>query len=221
MHGMYIVFSRRRGMIKKNSLVLFQGDSVTDCGRSREDDHDLGSGYPMMTAAWFHALYPELNARFVNRGISGNRTIDLVNRWKQDCLDIKPDVVSILIGINDTWRKFDSNDPTSVDAYRENICTILTGIRENLDADILLLEPFLLPVTDEQKACWREDLDPKIHAVRELAREFDAVFIPLDGIFAGVSSKRPPEFWAADGVHPTPAGHALISRHWLEVAEAL
>jgi len=208
-------------MIKKNALVLFQGDSVTDCGRSREDDHYLGSGYPNMTAAWFGTLHPERSVRFINKGISGNRSIDLVNRWKKDCLDLKPDVVSILIGINDTWRRFDRNDPTSVDAYRENYRRILTELRKNLDADIILLEPFLLSVTEEQKTAWREDLDPKIHAVRELAREFDAALVPLDGIFAAASARKSPQFWAADGVHPTPEGHAMISRYWLEVAETL
>ena len=208
-------------MIKKNSLVLFQGDSITDCGRNREDDQHLGNGYPNMVAARFHALYSELNVRFVNKGISGNRTIDLVNRWKADCIDLKPHIVSILIGVNDTWRRFDRNTPTSAETYRENYRRILTDVKENLNAKIILLEPFLLPVSEEKKTIWREDLDPKIHMARELAREFDAAFIPLDGIFAAAAVKQPLQFWAADGVHPTPAGHALIAHHWLNVAETL
>jgi acyl-CoA thioesterase-1 len=208
-------------MIKKNTLILFQGDSITDCGRSRNDDKQLGHGYASMVAARFNALYPELNVRFINKGISGDRTKDLVKRWKTDCLDLKPDVVSILIGINDTWRRFDRNNPTSTEEYKDNYHRILTQVRESLDAKIIILEPFLLPVSQDMQTLWRQDLDPKIHATRELAREFGAIFIPLDGIFAAAAVKQPPQFWAADGVHPTSAGHALIAHHWLNAIERL
>ncbi|WZL77858.1 SGNH/GDSL hydrolase family protein [Eubacteriales bacterium mix99] len=207
--------------MKENALVLFQGDSTSDCGRSREDDHYLGTGYPYMAAAWYGALHPGKNVRFVNRAISGNRSIDLVNRWQRDCLDVKPDVVSILIGINDTWRRFDRKDPTSAEVFRDHYRRILSQVREHLDADIILMEPFLLMVTEEQKTSWREDLNPKIDVVRELAREFDAALVPLDGIFAAASSRKDPRFWAADGVHPTAEGHAMICRHWLKAAESL
>ena len=208
-------------MIKKNSLVLFQGDSITDWGRSREDDNNLGGGYPMMTAAWFNAVHPELNVKFLNRGVSGDRVVELMDRWQKDCIDLKPDVVSIMIGINDTWRRFDNNDSTSAESYLENYRTLLNSIKEELGAQIILCEPFMLVVTEAQKKEWREDLDPKINAVRELAREFGATYIPFDGIFAAASAIQPPEYWAADGVHPTPAGHALISKHWLEAVKAL
>lgn len=206
--------------IKENSIVLFQGDSITDAGRSRENDSCMGAGYPMMTSAWFNALYAEMNITFYNRGISGNRVKDLKERWQTDCLDLKPDLVSILIGINDCWRRYDSNDPTSVDDFKNTYREILTQVRQNTNAGIILCEPFLLPVYEHQNA-WREDLDPKIHAVRELAREFGTMYLPLDGIFAQACAKREPSFWAADGVHPTPAGHALISKVWLEMVNAL
>lgn len=208
-------------MIKKDALVLFQGDSITDCGRSRNDDKQLGNGYASMVAARFNALYPDQNIRFINKGISGDRTKDLVKRWKADCLDLKPDVVSILIGINDTWRRFDSNSPTTAETYKDNYRRILAQIRESLDAKIIILEPFLLPVSQDMQTIWRDDLDPKIHAARELAREFGDVYIPLDGIFAAAAVKQPPQFWAEDGVHPTPAGHALITHHWLKAIERL
>lgn len=206
--------------IKKDSLILFQGDSITDCSRLRDDGNDLGKGYAMMTAAAFNAMYPEMHVRFLNRGISGNRAINLKERWQEDCIDLRPDVVSILIGINDTWRKFDRQDPTTVEAFKESYHYILTEIKEKLDAKIIIMEPFLLPVKEEQKKLWREDLDPKINAARELAREFNATYIPLDGIFASAAVKREPSFWAADGVHPTQAGHALIAKAWLENIKA-
>lgn len=206
-------------IIKDNSIVLFQGDSITDCGRSREDDGNLGLGYPNMVAAWFNASYPEKNVKFINRGISGNRVKDLVARWEEDCINLKPSLVSILIGINDCWRRYDSNDPTEVEDYTAGYREILTQVRDNLNAQILICEPFVLPFPEDRKK-WREDLDPKIQAVRELAREFDTLYIPLDGLFAEASIKREPEFWAPDGVHPSQAGHAFIAQAWLKAVKA-
>ncbi|MBN2712655.1 MAG: SGNH/GDSL hydrolase family protein [Planctomycetes bacterium] len=207
-------------LINKNSTVLFQGDSITDAGRSRDNDAMLGCGYANMVAAWFSAAHPEHNVTFINRGISGNRVKDLRARWKEDCLDLKPDWVSIMIGINDCWRRYDSNDPTSVEVYETGFRDLLIQVRDNLKANLVILEPFVLPVP-EDRIKWREDLDLKIEAARRLAREFGATYIPLDGIFAAHSAKREPGFWAADGVHPTQAGHALIAQHWLKAIDAV
>lgn len=207
-------------LLKNNQVVLFQGDSITDAGRIRKGDKNLGQGYAMMAASWFSAIYPEKNVRFLNKGISGNRVKDLKSRWEKDCLSLKPDWVSIMIGINDCWRHYDSNDPTTAEEFEADYRIILKQVRDNLDAKIIIMEPFVLPVPEDRKY-WREDLDPKIQVVRKLAREFEAVFIPLDGIFARVSTKKPSDFWAADGVHPTPAGHALIARNWLEAVQAI
>jgi len=205
--------------IQPNATVLFQGDSITDAGRSRESDADLGRGYAAMTAAWFSARYPDHNVRFVNRGISGNRVKDLRARWQVDCLDLAPTWVSILIGINDTWRHYDAGDPTSADAFEADYRAILEQTRDALDAKLIILEPFVLP-TPPDRAAWRVDLDPKIAVARRLAREFGALFVPLDGIFAKAATQREMNFWAGDGVHPTPAGHALIAQAWLRaVAE--
>ena len=200
--------------LKKHAVVLLQGDSITDAGRSRTNDEDLGRGYAGMVAAWVSAAWPQRGVRFVNRGISGNRAVDLRARWQTDCLDLRPDLVSIMIGINDTWRRYDSHDPTSADAFETSYRSILTDVREKLDAQIVLCEPFLLPVPPDRRA-WRVDLDPKIAVVRELAREYAATLVPLDGVFAQASTRREPAFWAPDGVHPTPAGHALIAQAWL------
>ncbi len=208
-------------LIEDKAIVLFQGDSITDAGRSRDNDSNLGGGYPNMVAAWFSAVYPEKGVRFVNRGISGNRVKDLDARWKQDCLDIRPTWLSILIGVNDVWRRFDSNDPTSTEAYEEGFRRILTRAKEDTcNPRLIILEPFLLP-TPPDRLAWREDLDPKIQSARSLAREFGAIYVPLDGIFAAASVAQPPAFWAGDGVHPTQAGHALIAQKWLEAVRAL
>lgn len=199
-------------IIGKNNLFLFQGDSITDCGRNYNDINSLGDGYPRMVAGMLGAAYPELNIRFINKGISGNRTCDLVKRWKEDCIDLQPDWVSILIGINDTWRRYDANDPTPVYEFERNYRTILDMTRKNTRANIILLEPFVLPHPEDRRA-WREDLDPKIQVVRKLAAEFDALYVPLDGLFAAAAAACGGNYayWAADGVHPTAAGHGLIA----------
>lgn len=201
--------------LEDNSIILFQGDSVTDCGRNYDLKTDLGTGYPMFIAATLTALYPEKNITFLNRGISGNRAVDLENRWDNDCIDLKPKVVSILIGINDTWRRYDNNDPTSAEEFEATYRKLLTKVKEDTAVKIIMMEPFLLPVADGQEA-WREDLDPKIHVVRKLAREFNALLIPLDGIFSQASTRRECKVWTEDGVHPSQAGHALITKNWLE-----
>jgi acyl-CoA thioesterase I len=207
-------------IINDNSVVLFQGDSVTDCGRIREIEGDLGQGYPMMIAAAFTALHPEKKVRFLNKGVSCDRVINLQERWQNDCIDLQPDVVSILIGINDTWRKFDSNDATAVEKFEKIYRDILTKVKVKLGAKIILCEPFLLPVMQGQEQ-WREDLDPKLQVVRKLAREFNTFLVPLDGAFAQASTRAESTVWTVDGVHPTQAGHALISKHWLETVGAI
>jgi lysophospholipase L1-like esterase len=205
-------------LIGDNQLVLFQGDSITDAGRLDSAD-GMGFGYANLTAAWFSALYPEKRVRFINRGISGNRVVDLARRWQQDCLDLKPDWVSILIGINDTWRRYDSGDATSVESYETGYRSILGQVTAT-GARIIICEPFVLP-TPPDRVAWRVDLDPKIDAARRLAREFHAIYVPFDGIFAASSTQVDPAFWAEDGVHPTLSGHARMAQSWLRAVKAI
>jgi len=205
--------------IQEGAVVLFQGDSITDAGRSRENDAMLGIGYASMVAAQIGARYPEQGIQFLNRGISGHRAADLEARWQQDCIDLKPDWVSIMIGINDTWRAFDRNDPTPTSVYAASYRRLLEQVRDQLGARLILIEPFVLPYPEDRKR-WREDLNPRIDAVRELALEFNAILVPMDGIFAAACCRREPLFWAGDGVHPKPAGHALIANSWLAAVGA-
>lgn len=207
-------------LLKNNDIVLFQGDSVTDAGRIKEKPDDLGMGYPYFVASWFAALHPELKVKFINRGVSGDRVKDLKKRWVEDCLNLKPTVLSILIGINDTWRRYDSNDPTSPEKFEEDYRYILQQVKENLDAKIILCEPFVMSEPPDRRE-WRVDLDPKINVVRKLAKEFGTYYIPFDGIMAQAAILRDPLFWTQDGVHPTGEGHALMAKEWLKTVEAL
>jgi acyl-CoA thioesterase-1 len=204
-------------VLTPKSTVLFIGDSVTDAGRDRSDPNGLGGGYPRLVADTCSRTRPGDGVRFLNRGISGNRVRDLRARWQEDCLDLTPDVVSILIGINDTWRRYDSGDPTSADDFARDYDHILARTTDALPARLVLVEPFLLPVTAGQHS-WREDLDPKLEVVRRLAAEYGATLVPLDELLAKAAADQGAAELAADGVHPTDAGHALIARFWLEAA---
>jgi acyl-CoA thioesterase I len=200
-------------ILRNNMTILFQGDSITDCGR-REEPCGIGHGYVHMLSARLWARYPSLDLKIFNRGISGDRAIDLDRRWNEDCIKLKPGLLSILIGVNDTWRRYDNNDPTSVERFHRSYHSLLTKTREQLpECKIVLCEPFLLPYPEGRKA-WREDLDPKIHVVRELAREFAALLVSFDGVFAAASAIQPCKYWAEDGVHPTIAGHGLMADAW-------
>lgn len=207
-------------MENNKKVVLFQGDSITDSARHRYNINDLGLGYAMMSTSFYQANHPKKNIKFINKGISGDRITDLKQRWTKDCIKLNPDVVSIFIGINDCWRRYDSGEITSAEEFKEDYRFILKELKEKTSAKIILIEPFLLPVPEDRKK-WREDLDPKINVVRELAREFQTDFVPLDAIFAQAAIAKEPEFWAPDGVHPSPAGHALIAREWLKVFEKI
>ncbi|MDR2100960.1 MAG: SGNH/GDSL hydrolase family protein [Treponema sp.] len=201
--------------------VLFQGDSVTDCGRDRtepspQNSAAWGSGYPAKIAALYGILFPDAETVFVNRGVSGNRTGDLLERYERDFRDVKPDLISLLIGINDVWRRYDRNNPTSPEVFEQNYRTLLERIRGDLPkVQIIIMEPFLLhPLPDRWS--WHEDLDPKIQVVRKLAAQFADYFLPADGILARyVAEGIPQEHIAADGVHPTGTGHGILAYEWL------
>jgi lysophospholipase L1-like esterase len=201
--------------MRPKSLFLFQGDSITDSGRNYKKDENLGTGYVMMTALWMSAMFPEMQARIINRGLNGNGIKDLRNRWQKDTLNLKPDVVSILVGINDTLGKYFWGSPTSVSDFENDYRAILQQTQDNLASNIILMEPFSITTTKDQVK-FREDLNPKIEVVRNLSKEFGTLLIPLDKIFEESAKKREPQFWSQDGVHPTPVGHALIAQSWLK-----
>ena len=205
-------------VLRENDHVLFFGDSITDAGRQGEPNPAgaLGRGYAFMIATRLWAAYPSWDLKFTNRGISGNRIRDLELRLQGDVMDAKPTVVSILIGINDTWRQFDQHQPSPVDKFQDACRRILRRVTGELTDRVIVCEPFLLPIPADRRA-WREDLDAKIHAIRALAREFHTHYLPLDGIFAAAATRTPMDYWLPDGVHPTPAGHALIAEHWLRL----
>ena len=187
--------------------IVFQGDSITDAGRDRSDAHKL-AGYTTYVA---EALGNE--NEYFNFGISGDRSVDVLNRFDAD-FEVcgKPDVFCMLIGINDVWRNHDSNIYTSPEEYYNNVKAILTKVREvNPDCTIVLLEPFLLPAED--KAHWVGEVAAIIAKLRLLAYEFADAYIPYDGIFAKEYAFEDWREYSLDGVHPTDKGNRLMAMY--------
>ncbi len=194
--------------------LLFQGDSITDAGRNREDIHDLGGGYPKYAAEYLKEKYPQVDFELIDLGISGNQTKDLVERLEADFIDIKPDVVSILIGINDVWHHAGDKSWIPDEVFEERYRTVLTALKNGTDAKIMIMEPFLIPVED--KLFFREDLAPKIEIIRKLAREFADAYMPTDGLLCSAFIGDEPTSFAEDGVHPTAKGAEFIGRKYVE-----
>lgn len=208
--------------LKKEATILFIGDSITDANRRREDPTDLGYGYLLLVAAALLERYPELNLSLVNRGIGGNKITDLANRWEEDCLALDPGIVSILIGINDTWHNVGTEafgTQESIDRFEFYYRILLQTVKERTNAQIILMEPFVLPHPIDRKE-WRIDLNSRIQVIRKLAKEYETDFVALDERLNALGMKQSYAYWTGqDGVHPTLAGHAVIAKAWLEQLE--
>lgn len=202
--------------LEAGSTVMFTGDSITDC-RRLETDNPLGYGYPLRVAGEWGFRHPERPIRWLNTGISGNKVMDLEPRWEDDVISQHPDVVSILVGINDVgWHSYAPDGYViPVEDYAAGYERLIAPLAES-GARLILIEPFLLPLTPEQRE-QRDDLDPKIQAVRDLARRYGAHLLAADGMFAQLAATTDPAYWAADGVHPTAAGHAALADAWLRL----
>lgn len=200
--------------------ILFIGDSITDCGREYNDPKDLGNGYPSLVAKRLSGQFPTVEFDFLNKGINGNKIADLRARFDTDCLNLEPDIVSILIGINDTWHNV--NEPSkfateqSIAMFEENYRYLIKKLLEKGIKQVVLMEPFVLSEPLDRQT-WRKDLDPKIQIIRQLAQEYHLVFVPLDGKLNALGITRGfIKYTGEDGVHPTLAGHEIIAQSWLE-----
>jgi len=208
--------------LKYSNVILFQGDSITDAGRNREakdpnNQSALGGGYAFLTAADLLNTFPSKNLKIYNKGISGNKVYQLADRWQTDCLDFKPAVLSILIGVNDYWHKHNGNYDGTVEIYERDLRTLLKRTRETLpDTKIVICEPFAVLGCKAVDGTWFPEFDQYRVAARKLASEFNTIFIPYHDIFAKASKVAPPTYWTADGVHPTIAGAKLMSEAWMK-----
>ncbi len=211
-------------MLQPNDVVLFQGDSITDCGRDREIDNNdsmaaWGRGYAALAGASLRANLPAYDLTVINRGVSGDQVPDLIARWDDDAIAHKPSLISILIGVNDEWRfhREGSGEGVPLDVFETGYRQVLDRSREAMpEVQFVLCEPFVLRcggITDS----WFPQFDQRRKIVETLAIEYDTRFVPFQQIFDEAVKHAPPEYWAPDGVHPTPAGHALMAQNWMRV----
>ena len=200
--------------------ILFQGDSITDGGRLQTDwdfNHILGHGYVFNIAGELGALYPEKDCQFINKGISGNRVVDLYARWREDAINLKPDLLSILIGVNDLFKYNENDNGTSTQVYKRTYAFLIEDLKSELpDTKIILCEPFRLNTSKNVLAeNIREDLKEKQSVVYDISKKYNTVFVPLQKMFEEACMKKQADYWLWDGVHPSPAGHYLISKQWI------
>jgi acyl-CoA thioesterase-1 len=200
-----------------DGVIVFIGDSITDAGR-QGDPEGLGDGYVRIVAERMSAAGDP--RRIINTGISGNRIPHLAERWEADALAHEPATLSVFVGINDVWRRFDDevDGPTETADFESGYRSLLTEARDRFDPRLMLVEPFLVPVNSEQRE-WLGDLDEKRGVVARLADEFGATFVPLQSIMTMAAAAHTPREVANDGVHPSPFGSGVIADAWLR-AEA-
>ncbi len=212
----------KKNTLNKGSIILFQGDSITDAGRNRDDvDFNsvtaLGSGYAFLTGAALLEEYANLDLKILNRGISGNKVYQLAERWDNDCLDLKPQIISILIGVNDIWHKLNGDYYGTVDIYRTDYIALLERTKSALpDVKLIICEPFAVPGVKAVDEKWYPEFYGYQRAAREIASKFGAAFIPLQKIYDEAQRKAPGSYWTPDGVHPSIAGAQLMAMAWLE-----
>jgi len=216
--------ARRAGAQSGGPIVLFQGDSITDCGRDRaltgpNNAAALGTGYPLLVASSVLAAHPRQGLRFFNRGVSGNTVPDLAARWQADTLDLEPNVVSILIGVNDFWHTLTGTYHGTLADYEREFGTLLARTRQaRANSQLVVLEPFVLR-TGAVTERWFPEFDQRRAAARRVAEGVGALFIPLQTLFDGLTATTPPAYWSVDGVHPTPAGHGAIAKAWMDAVQ--
>ncbi len=214
---------RKKSIIQKESTILFQGDSITDAGRDRKregnanDKDALGKGYVYSIATHLLAERAGDGLKIYNRGISGNKVFQLADRWDKDCLDLKPDVLSILIGVNDIWHTLNGNYDGTVEKYEKDYRALLERTLKALPkVKLVICEPFVLrcgAVNDK----WFPEFDKYRAVSKKMSKEFNALFVPFQSMFDNAVKQAPPAHWAGDGVHPSMAGAYLMGQEWLKV----
>jgi lysophospholipase L1-like esterase len=212
----------RKVTLKKEGVVLFQGDSITDAGRKKDNDQSnnsaaLGSGYAFLAASGLLLKNADKDLKTYNKGISGNKVFQLADRWDADCLAIKPDVLSILVGVNDYWHTLSGNYKGTVETYRQDYDKLLDRTKQQLPGVQLIIgEPFAVTGVKAVNDKWFPAFNEYRAVARELADKYQAAFIPYQAIFDKAQKSAPGAYWTKDGVHPSVAGAQLMAEAWLQ-----
>lgn len=216
---------KKKIKIRSDDVILFQGDSITDAGRKKKDTSfntagEMGSGYAMIAAAELLFKYADMNVKIYNRGISGNKVYQLAERWDADCLDLKPNVLSILIGVNDFWHKHLGRYDGTIDTYRNDFRKLLDRTMQRLpDVKLVIGEPYAVNGVKAVDDSWFPDFNEYRAAAKDIAESYDAVFIPYQSVFEKAEKQAPGSYWTLDGVHPSLAGAQLMAHAWMEAVK--
>ena len=212
-------------LFNSDDVVLFQGDSITDAGREKEKElpnsaSSFGNGYALLAAANLLNSMPEKKLTIYNRGISGNKVYQLADRWDKDCLGLKPDVLSILIGVNDYWHTRSGNYDGTVEIYENDYVELLERTKNALpDVKLVLCEPFYVLETSAVDETWVEPMKQYQAAAKRVSDKFKTIWVPYQQIFDEAVKYAPGTYWTPDGVHPSMAGAQLMAEAWLKAAQ--
>lgn len=226
--------------IDKDDIILFQGDSITDSGRSRgglrpgapagavpqpppkpNTTGMLGNGYALMAASQLLLQHADKNLQFYNRGVSGNKVFEMAARWDVDALDIKPNVISIHIGVNDYWHTLTNGYKGTIENYIEDYNKLIDRTKAALpNVKLIICEPFGVLGVKSVDASWSPTFDTFKKAARDIADKYDLPFVAYQAAFDKAVKVQPGAYWSVDGVHPTVAGAALMAQTWLEAVKA-
>lgn len=217
--------AKKYSLFQKGNTVLFQGDSITDAGRDKEKElpnnsRSFGSGYAFLAASALMNDLAELNLTLYNRGISGNKVFQLADRWQKDCLDLKPDLLSILIGVNDYWHKRNGNYDGTVEVYEKDYRALLQRTQNELPGiKLVICQPFYVLNTSAVDETWVDPMKEYQAVAKKIAKEFNAVWVPFQEVFDEAVKYAPATYWTGDGVHPSMAGAQLMAEAWLRAVE--
>ena len=205
----------------EGDVILFQGDSITDAGRNKQQQlpnhgRSFGMGYAFMLTSSLLKDLAKKDLTFYNRGISGNKVHQLADRWQEDCLDLKPDILSILIGVNDYWHFRNGKYDGTPEIYENDLRKLLIRTQSELPGiKFVICQPFVLTGTTAVDESWLEPFKPYQESAAKIASEFDAIWVPFQETFNEAVKIAPSKYWAHDGVHPSMAGSQLMAETWL------
>lgn len=213
--------------IPEGLTILFQGDSITDGGRRKDryyanDSGGMGGGYVSMLVGELLKSYPSQGFKIYNRGISGHKVFQLADRWNEDCLQLQPDVLSLMIGVNDFWHTLTHNYKGTIDVYKNDLIALLDKtMQSNPDLKIIIGEPFAVKGGSAVSDFFDGKFDEYRYASKEVAEKFGAAFLPYHHVFEEAATIGGPAHWCPDGVHPSLAGCALMADVWMEAFKNL
>lgn len=217
--------ANKKSIFERGDTVLFQGDSITDAGRDKKKEvannaGSFGKGYAFLAASNLLNIYPEKQLAIYNRGISGNKVYQLSDRWEKDCTDLKPHVLSILIGVNDYWHKRDGKYDGTVEVYENDYRELLKRTQKELPGvQLVLCEPFYVLNTRAVDETWVEPMKQYQAAAKRISDDFNTIWVPFQKVFDEAIKHAPATYWTGDGVHPAMPGAQLMAEAWLKAVE--